>query len=57
VQVSITPKDLSEIANAARDVVNRALQRFEGEGWIATGYRAVTILRPNRLAEFVEGGG
>ena len=56
-QVSITPKDLSEIANAARDVVNRALQRFEGEGWIATGYRAVTILRPNRLAEFVEGGG
>lgn len=56
-QVSITPKDPGEIANAARDVANRTLKRFDNEGWISTGFRAVTILRPDRLAEFVEGGG
>ena len=57
VQVNITQEDLGEIANVARDVANRALKRFEGEGWISTGYRAVTILRPDLLAKFVEGGG
>ena len=57
VQVSIAPKDPGEIAKAARDVANRRLTRFDSEGWIFTGYRALTILRPDRLAEFVEGGG
>ena len=56
-QVSITPKVPGEIANAARDVANRTRKRFENAGWIATGYRAVTILRPDPLAEFVEAGG
>ena len=57
VQVNITQEDLGEFANAARDVATRTLKRFVSEGWISTGYRAVTILRPDRLAEFVEGGG
>ena len=56
-QVNITQTDLGEISNAARDVANRTLKRFESEGWISTGYRAVTILRPDRLAQFVAGGG
>jgi CRP-like cAMP-binding protein len=56
-QVNITQEDLGEISNAARDVANRTLKRFEREGWISTGYRAVTILRPDRLAQFVAGGG
>lgn len=57
VRVIITQEDLGEIANAARDVANRTLKRFESEGWISTGYRAITILRPDRLQKFVEGGG
>jgi CRP/FNR family transcriptional regulator, cyclic AMP receptor protein len=56
VTVAISQEHLGEIANAARDVVNRALKRFEAEGWISVGYRSVTILRRGDLARHVQSG-
>ncbi len=55
--IPLTQDQLGEISNAARDVVNRALQRFEDQGWIAAVYRTVTLLDRARLAAFVETGG
>lgn len=56
ITVTLTQEQLGEIANAARDVVNRALNRFESQGWISVGYRMITIHVPDRLARFVETG-
>jgi CRP/FNR family transcriptional regulator, cyclic AMP receptor protein len=56
VRMTLTQTQLGEIANAARDVVNRALKRFEGQGWISVGYGTLTILDPDGLAAFVETG-
>jgi CRP-like cAMP-binding protein len=54
--IPLTQDQVGEISNAARDVVNRALRRFEDRGWISVGYRVVTILDPEGLAGFVETG-
>lgn len=52
--IPLTQDQVGEISNAARDVVNRTLRRFESKGWIKVGYRATTILAPDQLAAFVE---
>lgn len=57
VTVVVSQDQLGEIANAARDVVNRALKRFAAEGWISVGYRSVTILRQAEMAGYVQSGG
>jgi CRP/FNR family transcriptional regulator, cyclic AMP receptor protein len=54
--IAISQEQLGEIANAARDVVNRALKQFEVKGWISVGYRSVTLLRREEIARFVKSG-
>lgn len=56
-RIAISQEQLGEIANAARDVANRALKLFEANGWVAVGYRSVTLLRREALARFVKSGG
>jgi len=52
----VSQEQLGEMANAARDVVNRALKRFEARGWVSIGYRSITIHHAEGLAGFVETG-
>lgn len=54
VTVVVSQEQLGEMANAARDVVNRALKQFETRGWVSVGYRAITILHADGLAGFAE---
>lgn len=54
VTVVVSQEQLGEMANAARDVVNRALKQFETRGWVSVGYRAITIHHPDGLAGFAE---
>lgn len=51
--IVISQEQLGEIANAARDVVNRALAQYEAKGWISVGYRTVTLLRRDEIARYV----
>jgi CRP-like cAMP-binding protein len=53
--ITATQAQIGEMANAARDVVNRALKDFERKGWIRAAYGRVTILDPARLRGFSEG--
>lgn len=54
--IAISQEQLGEIANAARDVVNRALKQFEAKGWVTVGYRSVTLHRFDALSQFVQSG-
>ncbi|GGO38339.1 hypothetical protein GCM10010991_35480 [Gemmobacter aquaticus] len=53
--VAVTQSQLGEMANAARDVVNRSLARLEARGWVSVAYRTVTLLDPAALQRFAEG--
>jgi CRP-like cAMP-binding protein len=55
VTVVVSQEQLGEMANAARDVVNRTLKQFETRGWVSVGYRAITVHQADRLARFAEG--
>jgi CRP/FNR family transcriptional regulator, cyclic AMP receptor protein len=48
----LTQSELGEMANASRQIVNRALSRFAGSGWIALGYQRIAVLDPAALAAF-----
>jgi CRP-like cAMP-binding protein len=54
VTIIISQEQLGEIANAARDVVNRALKQFQAQGWIAVGYRSVILQRRHDLHGFAQ---
>jgi CRP-like cAMP-binding protein len=56
VTITLSQEQLGEIANAARDVVNRALKQFEANGWVTVGYRSVTLHRSRELEHFVQSG-
>jgi CRP-like cAMP-binding protein len=51
-RIAISQEQLGEIANAARDVVNRALKQFEDRGWIAVGYRWVSLMEREALDDY-----
>ena len=48
----LTQAQIGELANAARDVVNRTLKRLEAKGWIEVSYRKITLLDPPALDSF-----
>lgn len=48
----LTQKQIGELANAARDVVNRTLKRLEARGWIKVSYRRIILLEPDELDAF-----
>lgn len=54
--IVISQEQLGEIANAARDVVNRALAKYAAKGWVSVGYRSVTLLRRDEIARYVKSG-
>lgn len=54
VAVPISQADLGVMSNASRKMVNFALKEFAASGWIAKGYRSVTLLDRGQLEVFVE---
>ena len=50
----VTQSQLGDMANAARDVVNRSLGKLEARGWLSVGYRAITLTDPRALRSFAE---
>ena len=54
VTVVVSQEQFGEMANAARDVVNRTLKRFQTLGWVSIGYSAITIHAAGDLARFAE---
>jgi CRP/FNR family cyclic AMP-dependent transcriptional regulator len=45
------------MANASRQQVNAALQRFEKAGWLTSAYRSIAITNVEALRRFAEGDG
>jgi CRP/FNR family transcriptional regulator, cyclic AMP receptor protein len=56
VDVAVTQAQLGEMANAAREVVNRVLNEFEARAWLKVGYRKVALLDLPSLRSLVAGG-
>lgn len=54
--VPLAQAEIGDMACATRKQVNFALRRFGAAGWIATGYRSVTITDLAALSAFVDGG-
>jgi CRP-like cAMP-binding protein len=53
----MTQSDIGEMANASRNHVNRALQRFREAGWVTLHYNRIGIPDPQALAAVIEAGG
>jgi CRP/FNR family cyclic AMP-dependent transcriptional regulator len=52
----LTQERLAIMANVSRKIVNRAMQGFRDEGWIAFGYGSVRLIDPAALATCAQGG-
>jgi CRP-like cAMP-binding protein len=50
----MTQSDIGEMANASRNHVNRALQRFRAAGWVTLHYNRIGIVDPMALKAFLE---
>jgi CRP-like cAMP-binding protein len=50
--VFLTQSQLGEMANAERQVVNRALKRLEAKGWISVSYGRIEIRDAASLGTF-----
>ncbi|WP_366871324.1 helix-turn-helix domain-containing protein [uncultured Ruegeria sp.] len=48
----LTQEQIGELANAARDVVNRTLKQFASNGWIDVAYKKIRLLEPAELEAF-----
>lgn len=51
--IPLTQSEIGDLACATRKQVNFALRRFAAAGWVATGYRSVTVADLPALAAFV----
>jgi CRP-like cAMP-binding protein len=51
-EVHLTQAQLGEMANAERQVVNRALKRLEANGWIRISYGRIDIVDDAALGDF-----
>ena len=49
--VSCTQEDIAAAVSASRVTVSRVLSDFSRAGWIALGYRTITLLKPEQLRE------
>jgi CRP-like cAMP-binding protein len=52
--IHLSQTDIGQIANASRDRVNRALQKFAKAGWIALDYKTIVIRDIAALEAFVQ---
>lgn len=57
VPIPLSQTDLGIMANASRQQVNMAMQRFVTAGWVNYTYRSITIINPQALRRFSEGDG
>lgn len=51
----LTQAMLGEMANASRNLVNKAFAWFEAEGWIEVGYNRVRLIDWKAISNFVNG--
>lgn len=57
IPIPLSQSDLGIMANASRQQVNMAMQRFVTAGWVNYTYRSVTVTNPQALRRFSEGDG
>lgn len=57
VPIPLSQTDLGIMANASRQQVNMAMQRFVAAGWVNYTYRSITVTNPQALRQFSEGDG
>lgn len=57
VPIPLSQADLGIMANASRQQVNMAMQRFAAAGWVNYTYRSVTVTNPQALRQLSEGDG
>jgi CRP/FNR family transcriptional regulator, cyclic AMP receptor protein len=50
--IRLTQVEIARMANASRNLVNKALAQFEAAGWVRLGYNRIAVLDPAALAEF-----
>ena len=55
IPILLSQADLAVMANASRQQVNTAMQRFVAAGWVDYSYRSITIINPLALRSFSEG--
>lgn len=55
-EIQLTQAQLGEIANADRQVVNRALKQFEAEGWLTVSYGRISIIDASAMQDYVKSG-
>lgn len=55
--IPLSQADLGVMANASRQQVNTAMQRFASRGWVRYTYRSITMINPQALRLFAEGDG
>jgi CRP/FNR family cyclic AMP-dependent transcriptional regulator len=55
--IPLSQGELGVMANASRQQVNLAMQRFAEAGWVNYSYRSFTVINPQALREFSEGDG
>ena len=49
--VSCTQDDIAAAVSASRVTVSRVLNEFARSGWVELGYRAISLMAPERLDE------
>lgn len=57
ISLALSQSDLGVMANASRQQVNAAMQRFASAGWVRCTYRSMTILDPVALRAYAEHDG
>lgn len=55
--IGLSQSDLGVMANASRQQVNMAMQRFVAAGWVDYTYRSITVVNTQALRQFSEGDG
>ncbi|EGL64070.1 putative transcriptional regulator [Agrobacterium sp. ATCC 31749] len=54
IPIPLSQTDLGVMANASRQQVNMAMQRFVAAGWVDYTYRSITVINPQALRQFSE---
>lgn len=52
--IPLSQADLGTMSNTSRKQVNAALGRFTAAGWLAKGYRTITVIDDMQLRRFLE---
>ncbi|PJO49115.1 Crp/Fnr family transcriptional regulator [Brucella sp. NBRC 12950] len=52
--IGLSQSDLGVMANASRQQVNTAMQRFVAAGWVNHTYRSIIVVNPGALQRFSE---